>query len=169
VAAVAEANRRAGLSFDRIVPAVLVQPTQRSNDVSISTSIPKPAGRRRSHSLIAIAAVVALFALATWSVATYVLDSGTGSVRSSVPTQTSMLRSLTPQERQYVVGVLSLTPTELKAAFGTSPTSVSGAGGGAPASTATTSPAVASPILPACGPGPCWRATSAGRAVHAKR
>ena len=38
--AVAEANRRADLPFDRIVPAVLVQPTHRSAEMSVSTSLP---------------------------------------------------------------------------------------------------------------------------------
>jgi hypothetical protein len=172
VAAVAEANRRAGLPFDRIVPAVLVQPTPRSNDVSISTSFPKPVGVRHSPHLAAIGAVVAVIALfAGAGIATRVSQSGTRPAPTAAPTQTSVLRSLTPRERQYVVGVLSLTPAESKAAFGTSPTSAPAAGSGtAPASTATTSPAVASPILPACGPQPCWRAaTSAGRPVHSER
>ena len=38
--AVAVANRRAGLPFDRIVPALLVQPNYRSAEMSVSTSLP---------------------------------------------------------------------------------------------------------------------------------
>lgn len=39
--------------------------------------------------------------------------------RSSAPTQASVLRSLTPRERRYVLGILALTPAQLRAGFGT--------------------------------------------------
>jgi hypothetical protein len=124
VAVVAEANRRADLSFDRIVPAVLIQPTHRSGEMSISTSIPKTAGRRRSHyPLTAITVIAVVIALAAWAVSTYAFDSGTRSVRSSAPTQASLLRELTPAGREYVLAVTSMTPAEVSAAFGTSLTS----------------------------------------------
>jgi hypothetical protein len=139
--AVAEANRRADLPFDRIVPAVLVQPTHRSAEMSVSTSIPKPAGLRQSPHLAAIAAVISVIALsATAGITTRAIESGARPARASVPTQTSVLRSLTPQERQNVMGILSLTPQErqrvlgilslpaqAQAALGTSPTSLPGA------------------------------------------
>ena len=209
VAAVIEANRRADLPFDRVVAAVLVQPTYRSDEMSISTSIPQTAGRRRSRPLAAIAVVVAL---TSWAVATWVVHAGTRSVRSSAAVQTSVLRSLTPQERQYVLGIASMTPVEVAAAFNTSEPSLptrnrrtgadalrSGAPslasvlrsltpserryvlgiaslnplqiwaafgtnptppvehGGTPDPGATKSASLALPILPTCGPGPCWR------------
>jgi hypothetical protein len=165
--AVAEANRRAGIPFDRIVAALLVQPNYRSAEMSVSTSLPRPAGLRQSHHLAAIAAVISVIALSAGAgIATRAIESGTRPARASVPTQTSVLRSLTPEERQYVLGILSLTPTKFRAAFGTSPTSVPGAGSGRSGSTAAASPSVALPILPACGPGPCWRgATGPGRAA----
>lgn len=167
-AAVAEVNRRADLPFDRIVPVVLVQPTHRSSEMSVSTSIPKTARLGRSHPLAVIAAIVAVIALAAWAIASYVVDSGTRPGRSSAPTQASVLRSLTPRERQYVLGILSLTPAELRAAYGTSLTAGPAAGrGGTQPSPAATSPSVALPILPACGPGPCWHgAASAGHPVR---
>lgn len=216
VAAVSEVNRRADLPFDRIVPAVLVQPTQRSGEMSISTSIPKTAERRRPHPLASIAGIAAVLALAAWAVATYVVDSGTRSERSSTPSEASLLRQLTPAERAYVVGVMSMTPIEVRAAFDTSLTSVPGldsdsgvqpvrstaptvasvlrsltprerryvlgiasltplqlwaafgtsatppasrgSGHGTTASSEKASSSVASPILPACAPGPCWHA-----------
>jgi hypothetical protein len=169
--AVAEANRRADLPFDRIVPAVLVQPTQRSAEMSVSTSIPKPAGRRQSPHLAAIAAVISVIALcAAAGIATRAVRVGTQPARAGSPTQTSVLRSLTPQERQYVLGILSLTPAQFQAAFGASPRSVPGAGSVRSASTAAGSPSIALPILPACGPGPCWRgATATGRAAPHQR
>ena len=170
--AVAEANRRADLPFDRIVPAVLVQPTHRSAEMSVSTSIPKPAGLRQSQHFAAVAAVIAVSALAAGAgIATRAIESGTLSARASVSTQTSGLRALTPQGRQYVLGILSLTPAQFQAAFGTSPTSVPDTvSGTAHASAATASSSVALPILPACGPGPCWRgATDTGQAASHQR
>jgi hypothetical protein len=170
--AVAEANRRADLRFDRIVPAVLVQPTQRSGEMSVSTSIPKPAGLRKSPHLAAIAAVVSIIALAAVAgIASRALESGTRPAHASVPSQASVLRSLTPQQRQYVLGILALTPAQLRAAFGTSPTSIPDAGSGtAPATAAAPLPSVAVPILPACPPGPCWRgATRTTRPVQGER
>jgi hypothetical protein len=224
VAAVTEANRRADLPFDRIVPAVLVQPTHRSGDMSISTFIPKTARRRRSRPLATIAAISAVVALASWAIATWAVHSGTRSVRSSAPTQASVLGSLTPEERQYVLGIASMTPAEVAAAFNTSQSSAPGRdrGSGAqeprsaapapslasvlrsltprerhyvlgiasltpvqvwaafgtsptppvphrgsanpPARSATKSTSLALPIVPTCGPGPCWRgASSPGR------
>ena len=218
---VTEVNRRADLPFDRIVPVVLVQPTHRSGDMSISTSIQKTAGRRRFHPLAAITAIAAVIALTAWATATHAVNSGTRPVRSNAPTHASVLRSLTPAGREYVLGIMSMTPAEVHAAFGASPTSAQGrhsasgartvrsgartlasvlqsltprerryvlriaaltplqlwaafgtsptppvARGGAgntTASSAATSPSVASPILPACGPAPCWQAAPSAR------
>jgi Nickel responsive protein SCO4226-like len=126
VAVVTEANRRADLPFDRIVPAVLIQPTHRSGAMSTTTSIPKTAGRQRSHLLNAITVTVVMIALAALAVATYALGYGSRSVRSTAPTQASVLRELTPAGRDYVLGITAMTPVEVSAAFGTSPTSVEG-------------------------------------------
>lgn len=191
--------------------------------MSVSTPLPKTTRLRRSHPFAAIAAIVTMIALVSWAIATYVVHSGThlarssaasqasvrsltprerqyvlgilsltpaqlsaafgttltsvpgarsGSAvqpaRSSSPTLASVLRSVTPRERQYVLGILSLTPAQLRAAFGTGLTSAHGAvSGSTPASTATTSRPAALPIRPACGPGPCWRAaTGARRPAH---
>lgn len=133
VAVITEANRRADLAFDRIVPAVLVQPTLRSGEMSISTTIPEPARRRRHHPLAEITAIAAILALAAWAIATYAVDARKRSGRSSAATQPSMLRELTPAGREYVLGVISMTPVEMQAAFGTSPASVQGRQNGRPA------------------------------------
>jgi hypothetical protein len=42
-----------------------------------------------------------------------------GRSRPTVSTDASVLRSLTPTQRQYVTGIASLTPEQLRAAFGT--------------------------------------------------
>jgi Protein of unknown function (DUF4242) len=202
VAAVTDANRRADLPFDRIVPAVLVQPTHRSSAMSVATSIPKTAVRRRSYPLAAIAAITTVVALAAWAIATYAVHSGVRSMRSAPPTEASVLRQLTPAERAYVLAITSMSPAEVGAAFGTDLAPGVGPGFGAQAvrSTAPTlnsvlrsltsserryvlgvtgltprqlsagfgnSPtppaarggtAVASPILPSCWPRSCWHA-----------
>ena len=131
VTVVTEANRRADLPFDRIVPAVLVQPTLRSGEMSISTTIPKTARRWRPRPLAAITAIAAVLALAAWAITTYAVDSGTRSIRSDAPSQSAVLRSLTTAGREYVVGITSMTPVEASAAFGTSPASVAGRDNGA--------------------------------------
>jgi hypothetical protein len=115
-AAVAEANRKAGLPFDRIVPALLVDSNERRGEMSVSTSIPKTAARGRSHPFVIVAVLAAVIAVAAWAVATY---SGAHRVRPTNhggATQASVLSTLTPQQRQYVLGIVALTPTQLRAA-----------------------------------------------------
>lgn len=126
--------------------------------MSISTSIPTAAGRRRFHPLLAISAIAAVITLSAWAVATYAVDSPARSVRSGTPSQASALRQLSPAEPRYVVGIAALTPLQLWAAFGTSPTppEAHDSAGKTTASSATQSLSVALPILPACGRGPCW-------------
>jgi hypothetical protein len=115
-AAVAEANRRAGLAFDRIVPAVLIQPNQGSSKMSISTSIPSSSRRAPSRRLFLIVTIAAFIAVAAWAITSH---SGGQPVRHGAAKETSALRSLTARERQYVTGIASLSPAQLHAAFGT--------------------------------------------------
>lgn len=156
--AVAEANRRADLRFDRIVPAVLVQPNHRSDEMSVSTSIPKTNRAGRSRLLAGFAAILAVAAVAGWAIATYVVNPGPRQLPPSQATPASALRPLTPQERQYVLGILSLSPAQLRAAFGTELTrSRTGGASNTSVRTVTTSPP-GLPIPPACGPEACWHA-----------
>jgi hypothetical protein len=197
-AAVAEANRRAGLPFDRIVPALLVDSTQRRGEMSVSTSIPKTARIGRSHRLVIVSTLAAVLAVVAWAIATYAVGSGSPAAHRAVATQAPALAVLTPQERQYVQGIVSLTPVQLRAAFGTdrpmgdssgvasltprerryvlgitaltplqlwaafgtspTPPVTRGGSGSTTVPSATTSPSVALPILPACGPRACWKA-----------
>jgi len=189
--------------------------------MSISTTIPKAVGRRRSRPLAAITAITAVLALTACAIAIYALGSGTRSARSSAATEASVLRQLTPTGREYVLGIMSMTPVEVRAAFGTSPPSAQGRHGGSTAQVVrsgapilgtvlrsltprerryvlgiaaltpfqlwaafgtsptppaphgdirsttpprtTASPSVALPILPGCGPGPCWQAAPSAR------
>ncbi len=80
-AAVADANRKAGLSFDRIVPAVSLTPTERSSSMAVSTPTPVPATieMRRSR-LVGLLAVVAVAAAAiTWAVYDVTMNGDGGS------------------------------------------------------------------------------------------
>jgi hypothetical protein len=55
--------------------------------------------------------------------------SGAQAARSGAPTLGAVLWSLTPRERRYVLGIAALTPLQLWAAFGTSPTQPAPHGG----------------------------------------
>ena len=127
-AAVAEANRKAGLRFDRIVPALLVDSTPRRGEMSVSTSIPQTARRGRSHYFVIAAALVAVIVVVAWAIATYAV-AGRPAAQRPAATQASALAVLTPQERQYVLGIVSLTPAQLRAAFGTDRPTSDGSGG----------------------------------------
>ncbi|SRR6266498_843455 len=117
-AAVAEANRRAGLSFDRIVPAVTVQP-ERRDSMNVSTSTPATVEIKRSRLLGLIALVAALAAAATWIVLALAFDSGS-STASSVRPNVSSPVSLPMQDARKDPSIMSLTPAQLAAnALGT--------------------------------------------------
>jgi uncharacterized protein DUF4242 len=87
-AAVAEANRRAGLPFDRIVSAVTVQP-ERSTTMNVSTTIPATVHIRRGRLFGLIGLVAVLAAAITWAFVTFVANTGDDSVRASSGTPTS--------------------------------------------------------------------------------
>jgi hypothetical protein len=131
-AAVAEANRRAGLPFDRIVPALLVDSTQRRGEMSVSTSVPKTARLGRPRRLVVVSALALVIAAVAWAIATFAMGSGTPSAQHATATEAAVLARLTPQERQYVLGIVSLTPAQLSAAFGTDQPSSVGSGGASP-------------------------------------
>jgi hypothetical protein len=83
---------------------------------------PSPASNRRtirpgsSRRLILGLAVAALSAIAVWAIASH----GEGqAVGHAAAKDTSVLRSLTPGQRQYVTGIASLSPARLHGAFGT--------------------------------------------------
>jgi hypothetical protein len=118
-AAVAEANRRAGLPFDRIVPALLVPSYQRRGEMSVSTSVSHAVRGGRSGRFVVIAMLVAVVCAVGWAIATYAGGSGTRSAKHGTATPSSVLSGLTPQQRQYVLGIAALTPAQFRAAFGT--------------------------------------------------
>jgi hypothetical protein len=120
-ATVAEVNRRAGLPFDRIVPAVLVQSNQRSSQMSVSTSIPRTARLGRSHPLVLAVAAAAIIAVTVWAIMSFAVGSTRQPADSSVRGQVSVLRSLPPNEQQYVRAIASMNYEQLAAAFSFDP------------------------------------------------
>ena len=75
-AAVADANRKAGLSFNRIVPAISLTPTERSSSMAVSnpTTTPATIEIRRSR-LVGLLAVVAVAAATiSWGVSAVTTD-----------------------------------------------------------------------------------------------
>jgi hypothetical protein len=58
-------------------------------------------------------------AVSAWAIATYAVGSSSRSADSGAPTEQSVLSKLTPQQRQYVLGLVALTPAQMRAAFGT--------------------------------------------------
>ena len=118
-AAVAEANRRAGLSFDRIVPALTVEPTERRIPMNVLAHPTTVSPRRiRLGGLIAVAAIVGV---AAWAIATYAFGTSTPAAGSGHPSTASVLKSLSPQDRGYVEAITALTPRQLATSFGTGP------------------------------------------------
>jgi hypothetical protein len=81
-------------------------------------SAPRPRTTRlgSSRPLILAIAIVALIAGAVMAIA---LSSAGQPARYAATKDTSVLRSLTPQERRYVTGIASLSPARLHGAFGT--------------------------------------------------
>jgi hypothetical protein len=99
-AAVAEANRMAGLPFDRIVSAVNVQ-TEKENHMHVSATIPATVQIRRSRLLGLIAGVAAVAAASTWAVLTFAVD--TGSSQAQVAAQ--------PRQASYSLPIPSTAVT----------------------------------------------------------
>jgi hypothetical protein len=117
--AVAEANAERACPFDRIVPALLVDSYHRRGGMSVSTSISHTAKLGRSHRPVVVAALAVVIAVAAWAIVTYAIGSGTRTTSGGTPAQASVLSGLTPKQRQYVLGIVALTPAQLRAAFGT--------------------------------------------------
>ena len=72
--AVAEVNRQAGLSFDRIVPAVTVHP--KGVEVSTYPSIPATVEIKRGRLFALVVGIAVLTAAVTWVLSAYAFDSG---------------------------------------------------------------------------------------------
>ena len=87
--------------------------------MSVSTSVQQTARLGRSTRLFIVAAVAAVILVVAWAIATSAAGPSSRPTKHIAPTQASVLGGLTPQERQYAVGILSLTPAQFRAAFGT--------------------------------------------------
>jgi hypothetical protein len=104
-AAVAEANREAGLSFDRIVPALAMRPTKGERAMNVQATVASPIRFQPKRSYAVAGAVLAAAGLAAGLALTF---TGGGSTAASAPT------SLTSREQNASSIVSSLTPTQLR-------------------------------------------------------
>jgi Protein of unknown function (DUF4242) len=111
--AVAETNRRAGVAFDRIVPAVTVSPTEGEFQMSVPTTISEPIRLRRRWPFGIAAAALAAGATAL------VLAIGQGTDTSETAVAPSPGPTASAKELQRVDALSSMTPAQLAAAFGT--------------------------------------------------
>lgn len=87
--------------------------------MSVSTSTPQTARLGQGRSFLIVAALTVVIAVTAWAVATYTAGSGTHSTTHGAPSLASVLSGLTPQQRQYVLGIAAMTPAQQRAAFGT--------------------------------------------------
>jgi hypothetical protein len=131
-AAIAEANRRAGLHFDRIVPALTVNSYERRTPMHVSTTVRAPVrfgGPRLYSALVAFAAALAV---GIWATVVFTGGSHSQSISARDRQTVNAITALTPAElraaygtglgdadAQHVQAIVSLTPAELVAAFGT--------------------------------------------------
>jgi hypothetical protein len=126
-AAVAEANRQAGLPFDRITPAVTVTPTERRAEMEISTPAP-PRTVRISRSRLVAMVVAAAAAAAALTGVVVALTVGGGStptakvlspeLRANV-SNVPLIPRIAARGSDYVRAITSMTPVQLVEAFGT--------------------------------------------------
>jgi hypothetical protein len=80
--AVAEVNRRAGLPFDRIVPAVTVHP--KGAEMSTYPSIPATVELKRGRFFALVVGIAVLTAAVTWAISAYAFRSG-GTTAAETP------------------------------------------------------------------------------------
>lgn len=84
--------------------------------MSISGSRPRTTPVGSSRRLIVAIAIAALIAIAVWAIASRLVGQP---VRHATAKDTSVLRSLTPEQQRYVRAISSLSYEQLAAAFGT--------------------------------------------------
>jgi hypothetical protein len=113
-AAIAEANRRVGLPFDRIVAAVTVK-SERSRSMSVHTATQATVEIRRDRlvGLIAVAAVLA--AAVTWALSAYAVGTSSPDTQSGASVAKTAVASPTARERGGNRSISSMTPAALQA------------------------------------------------------
>ena len=87
--------------------------------MTVSTSVPATIQMRRSRLFGVIAAVAVAVGGITMALLIFAADMGTESAQKSAQPTASALSSLSPTERQYVQTIVSMSPAQLRAAFGT--------------------------------------------------
>jgi hypothetical protein len=111
-AAVAAANRQAGLPFDRIVPALTVNP-KGEQTVSLSPSIPANVQISRGRLVGLVAAVAILAAAVTWILVAFAFENGSSTAAPIAQANTAGSVSTAAEDARRVQSIMSLTPAEL--------------------------------------------------------
>jgi hypothetical protein len=106
-------NRQAGVPFDRIVPAVTVDP--KGAEMSVSQSIPATVEIRRGRFIGLAAAIAVVTAAVTWIVLAYAFDNGSSNSASRSGQTVLVSGPSAAQDASRVPSIMSLTPARLAA------------------------------------------------------
>ena len=87
--------------------------------MSVSTPIANTRRLARGHAVALLVAVIVAIGVGAWALTTNLSGSGTHPAQSARPANASVLRPLTPQARNYVQGIMSMSPQQIQAAYGT--------------------------------------------------
>jgi hypothetical protein len=87
--------------------------------MNASTSVPTTIQLRPTRLAGLLVAAAAVAAVVTWALLVFAVNQGTENAQRDISSSDAVLSSLTTQQRQYVEGVMALSPAELAATYGT--------------------------------------------------
>ena len=87
--------------------------------MNATTSVPTTIQLRPTRLAGLMVAAAAVAAVVTWALLVFAVNQGTENAQRDIASNDAVLSSLTTQQRQYVEGVMALSPAELAAAYGT--------------------------------------------------
>ena len=87
--------------------------------MNASTSVPTTIQLRPTRLAGLMVAAAAVAAIVTWALLVFAVNQGTENAQRYISSADACLSSLPSQQRQYVEGVMALSPAELAATYGT--------------------------------------------------
>ena len=87
--------------------------------MNATTSVPTTIQLRPTRLAGLMVAAAAVAAVVTWALLVFAVNQGTENAQRDISSSDAVLSSLTTQQRQYVEGVMALSPAELAATYGT--------------------------------------------------
>ena len=87
--------------------------------MNATTSVPTTIQLRPTRLAGLMVAAAAVAAVVTWALLVFAVNQGTENAQRDIASNDAVLSSLTTQQRQYVEGVMALSPAELAATYGT--------------------------------------------------